>query len=167
MSGNENSDDENSNNKFLNRIKEIKEKQIQNSPSTRKSPTKMDYFSPTDLIKEISNEAEFEESIDNHNDNANDNSNNIKNSTKSTNQKPAWNNNRNSKNNNNSGKQIIMTNHSNNTEINNKRFEIDPSENKRSVVSSYNKGTPTNTSYTNVKLERPSSTKHYKKKSIL
>lgn len=163
MSGNENSEDDNN---FLSKVKELKEKNLSNSPALRKSPQRQLYSNPNDLIKESPNENNYEEhsvyDTNNTNYNAKD-----KYAYNKGNQKPNWNSFYNSKNAKNYSSHSNFNNYnstthtSKNTEINNKRFEVESTENKRNLVGNFIKNTPTK----NIKAEKPNSIKNFKSKS--
>lgn len=176
MSGNENSDDENmNNNNFLLKLKELKERNLSNSPAVRKSPQRHFYTNETELIKESTNECELEENsafaydenqagnnfaqqkpkpIDNR-INKRKSSNNLHFNSKSNK-------------NNESKKNFSLNKYSNNnynTEINNRRFEIEPSENKRNIIANVNiiRNTPKINNFSKPDKNLPS--KQYKSKS--
>jgi len=163
MSGNENSEDDNN---FLSKVKELKEKNLSNSPAVRKSPQRQFFSNPNDLIKESPNENNYEEHSMYDTNNTNNNTKD-KYAYNKGNQKPGWNNFYNSKNtknyssHSNFNNQNLTTHTSKNTEINNKRFEVEPTQNKRNMVSNFIKSTPSK----NIKAEKPSSNKNYKSKS--
>ena len=167
MSGNENSEDES--NKFLSKVKTINERNnLSKSPVKRKSPGhKLNYLNENALIKENANEDCEEPSVDisyaNNNSKRIMNNNNKRdlNINNNCNQQPGWNNFYNRKN----PKQCLNDkNTSNNTDLNNKRFEIDPMENKRNVL---NRNLNKNNNYVgNIdKAEKANGIKQFKSKS--
>lgn len=177
MSGNENSEDESNN--FLSKVKVIKERNnASNSPIKNKSQgQKPNYVNQNALIKESANEDLEEASVDiNYATNNNKKNLNATNSkTKSIasnynnnhNQKAGWNSFYNSKNPKHTLNNKIP---SNNTDINNKRFEIDPLENKRSVVNNALNKNKNNSNINNSAKnastnEKPNVIKNYKSKS--
>lgn len=161
MSGNENSEDENN---FLSKLKELKDRNLSNSPALRKSPQKQFFTKETESIRETINEGDLEEnSIHDNYNNTNNQMRTIGSINYKSNQRQSWNN---SKNNNNTGKKNLSVNKytkkNYNTEINNRRFEIEPVENKRNILNSINRITPKN----NQKTDKGASSKLFKSKSI-
>lgn len=151
-------------NKFLNKIKQLKEKDLSNSPAIRCSPKK---FNPNlgsnnnpdqNPIEEVINEHNIEESVmiyDDVKDNKNNHNQEFHRNIANTYTKKAWRKNYNSKNipsnqKNDENKNINLTN---NTDINNKRFEIEPSENKKIIVQNMNKNLQSNFSVNNSRGE--------------
>lgn len=164
MSGNENSEDER---KFFSKLKELKERNLSNSPAVRKSPQRQLYTNETELIKESANEGELEENSTydgNYRNNHNDEK--LKILQNPNNQRPCWKNVNNGKDkyNYDKKKNLSVNKYSDgnyNTEINNRRFEIDPSENKRNIFNNGYRNTPKN----NQNTDKSASSKKYKSKS--
>ncbi len=172
MSGNENSEDENNN--FLSKIKEIKERNLSISPAVRKSPQRQLYQNESELIKESTNEFDFEEnSVLDGNNLKNNNSQKVKFTNEiRNNQIHSWNNNLKnnagkSKKNLSVNKSSSNSNNNNNTEINNRRFEINPSDNKRNILANVNRNTPKDSRDVNKASEKRVSSKQFKSKSKL
>jgi hypothetical protein len=142
MSGNENSEDENN---FFSKLKELKERNLSNSPAIRKSPQRQFYTNENELITECAHEGDLEEKSIHYRNNTNTNNNNSCNSNSigniNNNKRQSWNNIKNNTNDS-TKKNLSVNKYSNknyNTDINNKRFQIDPSEDKRNILSIINR----------------------------
>ncbi len=157
------------------------DKEKSHSPYLIRNQISQNYANEQDQIKEIPNESDYKDQSEfnlNRSDNkikeniqanTNSNKNHInRQQYRSQNEKQNWTNYNNKNQINNAFSKIPNTNNFlGNTDINNKRFEINPNENKRHLVSDLTKKNPnSNNTSNNLKTEKYGFKKQSKGKSI-